>query len=254
MKKDYIVLIIDDDASERLKLVNSLKAIDGIGEIFIAEDSDSGESSVLNHRPDLLFLDIEMPHKNGIDLLRELKDLVHWPMQVVFYTAYDQYMLQAIRESVFDYLLKPYEDSELLLVINRFLYLAESEQGIGGLLRESLDQLEKNHSHFLITTVRGYRSLRVEDVGYFEYDKASRHWFAFLETESVQLKRKTSASDILSLADDFIQINQQQIVNLSYLKATEGRKCLLFEPFHCKKDLTISRNFFNSVQDRFFIM
>ena len=71
-------------------------------------------------RPDLLFLDVELPDVLGLNLLSEMRDEVLWDMKVVFYTSYDKYLLQALRESAFDFLLKPFETGDLRVVIERY--------------------------------------------------------------------------------------------------------------------------------------
>ena len=61
-----------------------------------------------NPHPDLLFLDVELPDTLGLNLLSEIREDILWDMKVVFYTSYDKYLLQALRESAFDFLLKPF--------------------------------------------------------------------------------------------------------------------------------------------------
>lgn len=254
MKEKYTSIIIDDEIAGISNLCASLQDIDMIDVTKTVQVPQKGKELILKNKPDLLFLDVEMPEVNGLELLREIKDLVSWPMQVVFYTAYDKYLLEALRESAFDYLLKPYTETEFLMVINRFLHYMQSEEKKGS-LQESLSTLyAKDNSHVLITTIKGYRSLRFEEIGYFEYIKEKKHWFVILENQRIQLKRNTSAEDILKLASAFTQINQQQIINISYLSCIEGRKCIMLPPFEKANNLNISRNFFNSVQDRFFMI
>lgn len=64
----------------------------------------------------------------GLDLLREMRDCVAWNMRVVFYTAYDKYMIQAIREAAFDYLLKPFGEQELKDILTRFVEQTKTGQ------------------------------------------------------------------------------------------------------------------------------
>lgn len=64
----------------------------------------------------------------GMELLQEIRDSVSWNMRIVFYTAYDKYMIQAIREAAFDYLLKPFEEQELRDILARFVEQAEAGQ------------------------------------------------------------------------------------------------------------------------------
>ena len=69
---------------------------------------NKGKKLIAKVQPDLLFLDVELPDMTGMELLQEIRDSVSWNMRIVFYTAYDKYMIQAIREAAFDYLLKPF--------------------------------------------------------------------------------------------------------------------------------------------------
>lgn len=64
----------------------------------------------------------------GMDLLDSIRESLTWDMKVVFYTAYDKYMVSAIRQSAFDYLLKPFEEEELELIISRFMKRIELER------------------------------------------------------------------------------------------------------------------------------
>src|SRR5690349_8407268 len=75
-----------------------------------ALDSEKGILLLDAVKPDLLFLDIQMPGQNGFDLLRKLP---HYDFEVIFVTAYDQYAIQAMRFSAIDYLLKPVDIKEL---------------------------------------------------------------------------------------------------------------------------------------------
>lgn len=255
MKDKFSAIIIDDEVIGISNLCTSLESIGKIAIEGTAQTANKGKELILERRPDLLFLDVEMPDMSGLELLRELKDAINWPMQVVFYTAYDKYLLNALRESAFDFLLKPYTNSEFLLVINRFLTHMKSEGKEASLLESLSNLFPRDHSYFLIATIRGYKALREEDIGYFQYIKEKKHWYVMLQNQScIQLKRNTSAEDILKLSSSFTQISQQYIINIAYLGMIEGKKCIMQPPFEKIDKLIISRNFFNSVQDRFFMI
>lgn len=72
---------------------------------------------IRSFRPDILFLDIQMPHQSGFDLLTSIEQ---WDFEVIFTTAYNEYAIQAIRFSALDYLLKPLDEAELRKAVERF--------------------------------------------------------------------------------------------------------------------------------------
>ena len=251
MNKQYNVVIIDD---EEIGISNLSRSLSDFSEILIAGTTQSaltGKGLILEKKPDLLFLDVEMPETSGLELLHEIKNLINWQMQVVFYTAYEKYMLEALRESAFDYLLKPYEQNEFQTVMNRFFDSVDKEDKLSSFI-DSLSQLIPENRTFLIATITGYITLRQEQIGYFEYVKENKHWYITLQNgKNIQLKRNTKAEDIIKLSKSFAQINQQQIINIDYLAMIEGKRCVLYPPYEEKTDLIISRSFLKSVQDKF---
>ena len=89
MKTNISTIIIDDD---EVCTQNLRKSLTSYNEFLIsgeAKDGASGRQYILEQRPNLVFLDVELPDISGIDLLRQLKGHIYWPMRVIFYTAYD---------------------------------------------------------------------------------------------------------------------------------------------------------------------
>ena len=82
--------------------------------------SYDGEQAILKHKPQLIFLDIELPSSNGLEFLAALHSKIDWEMNIIFYTSYEKYMLQALRMQAFDFLLKPVNQDDLLLAMNRY--------------------------------------------------------------------------------------------------------------------------------------
>ena len=113
----YKVIIIDDEKAAIETLRRDLEVQTDLEIKGTAGNGAKGKKLIMDIHPDLLFLDIELPDIQGIRLLSEIREQVLWDMKVVFYTAYDKYLLQALRESAFDYLLKPYDIEELNLII-----------------------------------------------------------------------------------------------------------------------------------------
>lgn len=112
-------IVVEDERLPRLSLLSKLESHQQEVEILDAcEDYDSALESILRHRPDLLFLDIQLHGQDSIHLLEELRQTIPLPY-VIFTTAYSdrEYLMSAIKLSAVDYLLKPVGKAELALAI-----------------------------------------------------------------------------------------------------------------------------------------
>lgn len=254
MKKEkYNVVIIDDEDLCINNLCNSLEKDERFEVVATEKKPEIGKKMIMNVHPDLLFVDIEMPTMSGLDLVRSIKEEVSWEMQVVFYTAFDKYLLEALRESAFDYLLKPYQEEELKTVLKRFINHTENTAQKGTFDEQVSNLYSTKKSGFLITTVRGYQMIKTEDVGYFEYNTLKRLWHIVLRDKMVNIKRGTTSADLIHLSENFIQVNQHQIINTNYLDTIENKKCKLVAPFD-EKEFLISRKYQQDVEDHFFML
>lgn len=112
-------IIVDDEINSIHNLEEDLKAYPEIEILDTITSSQKAKKSIIQYQPDLLFLDVEMPYINGIELLQEIRPYVRNNMRVIFYSAFDKYMLDALRASAFDYLLKPYQTNELKQIVER---------------------------------------------------------------------------------------------------------------------------------------
>ena len=98
-------IIIEDSRLARLELNTMLCEFEQIEVIAQAADPDEGIALIKQHQPEILFLDIQMPGKNGFELLDE----IDFQGKVIFTTAYDEYAIRSFDYDAFDYLLKPIE-------------------------------------------------------------------------------------------------------------------------------------------------
>ena len=251
----YKVIIIDDEKAAIETLRRDLEVQADLEIKGTAGNGAKGKKLIMDIHPDLLVLDIELPDIQGIRLLSEIREQVLWDMKVVFYTAYDKYLLQALRESAFDYLLKPYDIEELNLIIERYRKtMASSAQPLPS-FASAVGTLMPGRDLFMISTVTGFRFLRLEEIGYFEYLKDKRLWQVELFNQTkLCLKKNTTAGDIIGYSDAFVQISQSAIININYLAMIKSKQCLLYPPFSDKEDLIISRGFLKELQERFCII
>ena len=107
--------------------VFELRRFSRLNVVGIAHNGSAGIRLVEKERPDLLFLDVELPDMLGMDAAVRLRRVTDWNMHIVFYTAYDKYLIDALRNFAFDFLLKPVDSAELDIVVDRILSASQSE-------------------------------------------------------------------------------------------------------------------------------
>ena len=106
-------VIIDDEETAIDNLCFELKKYPWISVEGIACNGKAGIRLLEKERPDLLFLDVELPDMLGMDLAIKVHEQQNWDMHIVFYTAYNKYLIDALRSYAFDFLLKPVDSEEL---------------------------------------------------------------------------------------------------------------------------------------------
>lgn len=117
MNRIISVIIVDDEPTSIEVLKKDLQQYPDIEVISTTSSAEKAKKLILKYQPELLFMDVEMPEMTGFELIESIQDEISPETRVVFYTAYDKYLLDALRASAFDYLLKPYlpEDLEKLM-------------------------------------------------------------------------------------------------------------------------------------------
>lgn len=110
------VVIVDDEPQSIHRLQDDLATLEDFEVIATSSSAVSAKNLVMSIQPDVLFIDVEMPGQTGFEVLQSLRDENPMELIVVFYSAFDKYMIDALRASAFDFLLKPYQQDELLLV------------------------------------------------------------------------------------------------------------------------------------------
>ena len=122
MEQKLRALIVDDEDGARKLLKKLLEETSFFKEISEASSVNSANSVMLQFDPDLVFLDIKMPGKDGFSFINDLK-LNYRNPEIVFVTAYEQFAVKALRNKAFDYLLKPVNRKDLKQCITRFIEL-----------------------------------------------------------------------------------------------------------------------------------
>lgn len=219
------MVIVDDDDVSLENLDFSLRKDTRFQVEGVARNGKQGKKVITKVRPDLLFLDVEMPDMTGMELLQDIRDSISWNMKVVFYTAYDKYMIQAIRESAFDYLLKPFEEQDLQDILERFIRQKEADSRI---VPYAGTPLHAGQTFIVFTPTNDMRALHPAEIGFFRYCSERKQWEVILSQQPpLVLRRGMTAEQIIQYSPCFVQIHQSYIINIDYLMIIKDSKCLL---------------------------
>jgi two-component system, LytTR family, response regulator len=215
--QQYLRTIVIDDELDCIGVLQKLLAeyCPEVQLIGSASDSNEGVDLILKQRPDLLFLDIEMPIMNGFQILEEVGAT---NFQLVFTTAYDRYAVKAFKYSALDYLLKPIDPRDLVAAVQKASRRQEIDKQQLELLRRQLYAPRSSGSDKLALPYQhGFIFVTIEDILYVEADD----YYARLQTVQGEnyLVTKT-LREIEETLDDqlFFRIHRQYLVNISRVK------------------------------------
>lgn len=241
--------IIDDDKPSA-KLLAKRLAERGEEVAGMAHTAKDGYLMLLKARPQLLFLDIELPDMSGLEFATSMLEEADWNMRIIFYTSYEKYLLQALRAKAFDFLLKPLNDDELSLVLSRFRH-EKSEPPKAAQAPTLPRETEKP---LIINTITNDKMVvRPHNIGYFRFNSDRKLWEVVTDNlRSVILKHNTTADIILGYRNEFTQIHKSFIINISFLKLIQDNTCLLLPPFEDVQELKISKVYKKQLLDRFY--
>lgn len=111
--------IVDDESYIRKRMESLLKKIPDSEVIISSGDPEDAIRKILFHKPDIVFMDIEMPRMNGFEVVESIKEKGFSPV-FIFVTAFNQYAIKAIKSAAFDFILKPVDIDELANTIARY--------------------------------------------------------------------------------------------------------------------------------------
>lgn len=207
-------ILIDDEAKARRILEALLKEYCTDVEIVAtAADVPSGVIAINQHKPDVLFLDVEMPGYTGFQLLDFFRDI---DFDIVFTTAHSDYAVQAFRVSAIDFLLKPIQISELIAAVDK----VKAKQGQN---KERLSVLKENFKDnavkkLALPVAEGLLFADTDTLTHLEADGAYTH-FHFDDGRKVVVSKKIKEfEEALTQQSNFFRTHRSYIVNLKKIK------------------------------------
>jgi len=214
MNKVYKTLIIDDEPPARKRL---LKLVDNFPETFeimgLAENGLEAKEMIETLKPDLIFLDIEMPELNGFEVLEQLTSI---PI-VIFCTAYDQYSLKAFETNSIDYLLKPVRLERLQHTVNKLKLFSEnsSSQNILKMLEElSFQKKEKQMTSITVKKEDKLVFVKLDEVSHFNADE---RYVIVHSKNGTYLSDEPLAQLEIKLPPNFLRVHRGVIINTNFV-------------------------------------
>jgi two-component system, LytTR family, response regulator len=212
-------IIVEDELGGRNALKAILKQFPEV--LLVGEASNAEEARVLiaELKPDLLLLDIEMPFKNGFELLSEIPDRT---FDVIFTTAYDSYAIRAIKFSAIDYLLKPVDPEELQMALERVLEKKnhnsyQPQLQIENLL-DNLKSIHKQNFKLSLPTAEGTLFIPIEEIMRCESDANYTRFFFKDGTKPVVVSKTLKEFEELLSDYGFCRIHNSHMINLKFIR------------------------------------
>ncbi|TVZ57398.1 LytTR family two component transcriptional regulator [Lutibacter sp. Hel_I_33_5] len=209
-------VLIDDEISNLKGLEQKLGKLFPDLEILQTFQKPENAIQYLNtQQPDIVFLDIEMPRINGFELLSQLNEI---NFQVIFITAYSEYAIEAFKQNAIDYVLKPIDDADLVLAINKavtFITTKENTQNNHKLVNLLTNTLSKNNK-IIIQTVNGTSFIPQEEVLHLEGYKGYTKFHLINNTTIVSSYNLGKFEKVLSSI--FFKCHKSHIINLEKVR------------------------------------
>ncbi|QCK13823.1 LytR/AlgR family response regulator transcription factor [Mangrovivirga cuniculi] len=245
------VIIADDEPNARDYLNRLLKEESDVKVIGECRNGAEVIDMIKNENdPVILFLDIQMPGINGIDVARKIEKK---NIYIIFTTAYDEYAIDAFEVNAYDYLLKPFDDSRLRKALNKAFSRIQNDlqAELSNKLLNVYDEFKKNQSDLLTEIIikeKGLeRRINVEDILYFESESV---YVRIITKDKSDLYRTPMNNLENNLPAFFIRIHRAYIINLNKVSEYKymNNNCFQFK-MNNGVCITSSRSYKSLIQD-----
>jgi len=212
-------IIVDDERLARNELRSLLSEFPEIEVIDEASNASEALEKIAQQQPDVVFMDIHMPDTNGIDALKQLKELEEIP-KVVFVTAFDEHAIEAFRLNALDYLLKPVDPERLNETINK-LVSAEEEENFEAIQSNTRNErlLRLEDKIFLKDGEKCFY-IALQEIRYFE--SMGNYVKVFFNNNKPMILRSLNSLEERLSPDYFFRANRKYIINLNHVTSIEN--------------------------------
>ncbi|MGQ0828392.1 MAG: LytR/AlgR family response regulator transcription factor [Bacteroidota bacterium] len=205
-------IIIDDERLAREEIKKLLSAYPEIHVVGEAANADTAIEAIKQLKPDVLFLDIQMPGKSGFDLLEEISGVP----DIVFVTAYDEYAIRAFEVNALDYLLKPVQATRLAETVKKILNKDSSEKQE---IKEQTQALNDNDQVFVKDGEKCW-FVKLSDIRLFESE--GNYVRVHFEKNRPLILRSLNNLDERLNNRTFFRASRKHIINLKWVEGIEN--------------------------------
>jgi two-component system, LytTR family, response regulator len=218
MAEKIKVLIIDDEKLARDIIKSYLKSYENVELLAECSNGFDAVKQINELRPDLIFLDIQMPKLTGFEML----ELIEEPPVIIFTTAFDQFALKAFEVNATDYLLKPFSETRFKEALEKsFKLLANKPESIKK-LNSLVQSVEKREEFLDRVVIKNGQKIMIIPIGEVKYIEAQDDYTMLYTEKGNFLKQKTMKYFEENLnPSDFIRIHRSYFIKLSFLKQIE---------------------------------
>jgi two-component system LytT family response regulator len=209
--------IIIDDEPDAVNFIKSLieEYCPKLEVIDIARSAKEGAKKIIEKNPDLVFLDVEMPHRSGFDLLSQFPEKF---FDVIFITAFNHYAIKAIKFSAVDYILKPININEFIVAVEKVMDKRSDNHHRADSFQALLENVKSAMPGKLaIPTSDGMEYLNTKEIIRIEADR-SYSWFYLINHKKILVSRNLKEYQELLTDRNFFRTHNSHLINLEHVK------------------------------------
>ncbi|MEO0900041.1 MAG: LytTR family DNA-binding domain-containing protein [Bacteroidota bacterium] len=207
-------VIIEDEEKSRIGLQNLVEDYcHDIQVMATAEDVPKGVKAIVKHKPDVIFLDIEMPQHNGFELFEFFTEP---DFEVIFTTAYDQFAVKAFKMSAVDYLLKPIDLGELRAAIEKAREKRINQHSLEHLALLKDNMSDSRSDRVALPTQEGYLFVSLHDIVRMEAD-GNYTKFHLGNEKQILVSKTMKEFEKLFQGNNFFRAHRSHLVNLEWV-------------------------------------
>jgi two-component system, LytTR family, response regulator len=210
-------VIVEDEIKSRETLKGLLERF--CPEVLVSAEADgylSGKKAIEEHKPDMVFLDIEMPDGSGFKLLQSLDNI---DFELVFTTAYEQFAIKAIRYSALDYLLKPISPDELIAAVEKVKQQKIKKNNLKNIqvLLSNMKPGALESKKIILNTSEKIHVVEIDNILRCESDNYYTHFY-FENDGHLLISKTLKEVESLLEGNNFIRPHKSHLINIRFIR------------------------------------